>query len=155
MEQFSEHSDHSLLTQGKPVPANSITQPFNPISSERKIILTGRQTQQASISYDKAHKVVLPNISHLSDLFIEDNHEQTKHRGASEDFIQLRQKTLIFSAGHRTKVLIFKHTKNFQVKLATQILAFRHWKKMTTVIICQTEINENKNNNNSSNKIIN
>lgn len=52
--------NYSELTQAQPVPLNSVTRPFNPISSEREIILLDCGLQKDDISYKEAHPVLLP-----------------------------------------------------------------------------------------------
>lgn len=94
MKHFSE--EYSALLHGKPVQVNSVIRLFNPISRERKIILISGRLQKVYISYHKAHPVLLPTVSHLSNLIIKDCHEQTKHRAVPDSRASTSEKITFF-----------------------------------------------------------
>lgn len=84
--------------------------------------------QIANISYHEAHPVLLPSISHLSDLIIKVCHEETRHGGVSGSFTQLREGIWILRAKQITKSLIFicNLCETLRDKTATQISGPRY-----------------------------
>lgn len=79
--------------------------------------------QIADISYHEVHRVLLPSISHLSDLIIKGCHEETWHGGVSKCFTQLREGIWILRARQITKSLIFicNLCETLRDKTATQM----------------------------------
>lgn len=65
---------------------------LTPILDEHRILRVGSRLKHAILSFDERHPVILPTLSHLTNLVIDACHRRTLHRGVQSTLAAVRQR---------------------------------------------------------------
>ena len=92
---------------------------------DKGIIRVGGRLQEANLSYDAKHPILLPKDSHISKIIVEDIHKRVGHLGKTAILAVLRKKYWIIGASALIKGIIYRCVvcRKFQRKSAQQKMA--------------------------------
>ena len=127
---FQSELDFLSGTADSPMP--TLVQNLNLFIDEFGILRSkGRISKCSSLSYDVANPILMPNNSHLSELFIWDCHFRVKHMGTSSTLNTLRNLGLWITNGRTT---IKKVLKKCIVCKKLNTLSFRYPKRTDFIV---------------------
>lgn len=116
-----------LILEGKEVLKKSALHTLCPFLDENRLLRVGGRIDQADVSYDTRHPIILPAKSHLTQLLIADAHNKTLHGGPQIMLNFLRSKYWILRARDQVKrcyrkcITCMRYSKAARVQLMGQL----------------------------------
>lgn len=113
----SQHFANEIkeLEQGKPTPRDSKILPLTPFIDSDGLIRVGGRLQNANISYNQKHPILLPRSHHITNLIIVNEHSINMHAGILGTLNATRQKYWPIDGKNITRRVIRKCIRCFKV----------------------------------------
>ncbi|KAB0798916.1 hypothetical protein PPYR_06796 [Photinus pyralis] len=109
MKYFSE--EITCLKENKSLPKNSVLLSLNPFLDTNGLLRVGGRLENAPLSFDAKHPVILPCKDHVTDIMIEGEHLRLGHAGPRAVLNSLRQRVWPIRSLRRIKAIILRCVK--------------------------------------------
>ncbi|XP_063529496.1 uncharacterized protein LOC134740806 isoform X1 [Cydia strobilella] len=89
---------------------------LHPFLDSEGLLRVGGRLQNAGLSYDQKHPIILPKGSHVTKIIVHNEHLRLKHAGATLLLSTLNEKYWILNANRELKSVLYKCIKCFRLK---------------------------------------